>query len=124
MEPVSLYFTSSHSANFTNSDGQGTLTFSENAATAPLSLEGKTIIGKSAGSGSDSFHYGMFTNDGGSGTYTYAIYGPRVAMVIEYNSDNTNAPHYTTLWFSSATGGSYRSDNGSGNIKIGTFTMK
>ncbi len=133
--PYSLSFTSSHSANITYSGGHGTYTLSEPAGTVPLSLVGRKLAGRpSKGSGGAySFTYGTFTGSGGAGgqegTYTYAPYGPQVAMAIMSFTDanDLGTTNYLELWFSSAAGGSFRSDNGSGEtagITTGTFTMK
>jgi hypothetical protein len=124
---VPLDFTSSSSASFSNSDGHGTLTFSAPASTVPLSLVGRKVSGSSGGHpGGFSFTYGMFTGLAGessyAGTYTYAIYGPQVAMATL--AVNGGMTLYLELWFSSATGGSFRQDNGSGVIYTGPFTLK
>jgi hypothetical protein len=126
VEPIPLYFTSSTSANFTNSDGHGTFTFSAPASTVPLSLVGRKLAGSSHGhSGGFSFTYGTFSGIGHDlgegGTYTYAIYGPQAAMAI---LDDNGTTEYLELWFSSATGGNYREDDGLGNIETGPFTME
>jgi hypothetical protein len=131
-EPSSFYFTSSHSANVTNSDGHSTFTFSEPASTVPLSLVGRTIKGSDGGA--TVFSYGTFSKskDGvnSTGNYTYAVYGPRVAMVTLNYTDVSDAglTKYVILWFSSATGGSQAThiyNNGSSNVQIetGSFTM-
>jgi hypothetical protein len=129
-----LYFTSSHSANFTNADGHGTISsFSESVGTVPLSLVGRQLTGhpsKGGGGGTYSFGYGTISGIGGAagqdGTYTYAPYGPQVAMaIINFTSGrDSGTTQYLEFWFSSATGGSFRQDDGSGNITLGTFTMK
>jgi hypothetical protein len=136
--PVVLTFTSSHSATYTNSDGgHTTITFSEPAATVPLSLVGRTLTGhpsKGTG-GAYSFGYGTFSGTGGArgqaGTYTYVPYGPQVAMSILTFTDANDAgtTQYLELWFSSATGGSYdcndfTADGLFNSLTTGTFTMK
>jgi hypothetical protein len=131
VKPASFTFTSSHSANFISPDSHGTITFSEKAATAPLSLVGRTIAGSNKGhTGGYSFGYGIFNGIGHdsseAGNYTCAIYGPQVAMAILNYTDASDAgtTEYLLLWFSSATGGSYRDNNTSGHTETGTFTMK
>jgi uncharacterized repeat protein (TIGR03803 family) len=130
-----LNFISGQTANYTNSERRVTLTFSKAANTAPLSLLGRSITSVHQGRPSTTlFEYGTFTGSGDlsgtAGTYTYAPYGPQVALLIQkYTVGNGSgtAPgttHYGDMWFSSATGGSFREDDGSGNITTGTFSLK
>jgi hypothetical protein len=128
---VSFTFTSAHSANFTNSDGHGTVTFSTAPLNAPLSLIGRTLTGTSkGGTGSYTFGEGSFTGVIGgksqAGTYTYSVYAPQFAMVVMSFTDATHAglTAYLSLWFSSAKAGSFFQDDGTGQATVGTFTMK
>jgi hypothetical protein len=129
--PNPFFFTSSHSGNFTNADGHGTITFSEKAVTVPLSLVGRKLTGNNGGhAGGFSFGYGTFSGLGGdsgeTGNYTYAIYGPQVAMAILNPTDPNDAGSlsYLELWFSSATGGNFNQSDSSGKIHTGSFSMK
>jgi mucin-22 len=127
---IPLYFSSSHSVSFTNSGGSdnshGTITLMVPTSTVPLSLVGRELKG---GSGGFAFGYNSFNGIGHNstdmGTYTYAIYGPQVAMAtMNFTAGKDSGTEYLELWFSSGTGGSYSQDDGTGKINTGTFTMK
>jgi hypothetical protein len=130
-EVVPMYFANSKTANFTNSDGHGTITFSTPARTVAPSLVGKSLTGHNHGGGGGfSFGYGAFTGVAGdageSGTYTYSVYGPQLGLVVlNYtDSDDLGTTEYLAVWFSSATSGSFIEDSNSGKVESGTFTMK
>lgn len=119
-------FTAAHSATFTNAGAHGTISLSETANLVPLSLAGRRIDfqdGKTY-----SFGYGTFTNNaGGSGTCTYAPYGPQMAIVVLnfYDAQDAATVNFMELWFSTAQGGTARLTDRSGNsLKTGTFTLK
>jgi uncharacterized repeat protein (TIGR03803 family) len=120
-----LTFTSKTSANFIGPFTHGTFTFLTPASHVPVSLAGRTIsISGKHSSGAFAFDDGSFTGSGGlsaySGTYTFAPYGPQEVLVVL----TSGATDYLLLWFSSATTGSCRLDNGAGQVKSGPFTMK
>jgi uncharacterized repeat protein (TIGR03803 family) len=130
-EPIPFYFINGRTANFTNSDGHGTVTFSLPTPTVPLSLIGRTLTGSTkGGSGAFTFGEGAFVGSGGekgaTGNYAYSIYGPQEAMAVMTFTDATDAGKnaYLSLWFTTAKSGSFRQDDGAGNISVGTFTMK
>lgn len=119
-------FTAAHSATFTNAGAHGTISLSETANLVPLSLAGRRIDfqdGKTY-----SFGYGTFTNNaGGSGTCTYAPYGPQMAILVLnfYDAQDPATVNFMELWFSTAQGGTARLTDGSGNsLKTGTFTLR
>jgi hypothetical protein len=75
------------------------------------------------------FSYDTLTSASGTNTpttksYTFAPFGPQVAMVQDWNDSGTN---YITMWFTSATppAGSFVAatvdTNGSVNVLNGTF---
>jgi hypothetical protein len=128
-KPVYFSFTGGNSANFTNAEAHGTITFSHPGSMVPVSLAGRKFTGyTSGGNGTYSFGYETFTftsgNNNDAGTYTYATYGPQVALATIIGTSKTK---YLELWFSTPTGGSFRQDNGSGSsenkVTVGTFTM-
>ena len=124
---VPLVFANSHSGSFNFQDGSGNITLSESPATVPFSLVGKVLKG---GSGGYAFGYGVFAgvgkNSGDGGTYTYSFCGPKTASAtLNFTSGNDGGgTNYAEFWFSSASGGSYVSDNGQGKLNSGSFTVK
>jgi hypothetical protein len=132
---VLLHFTSSHNATITTGSGHETITFSESANTAPLSLAGRKFTGLT---GVISFGSGTFTGSGAideaGGTYTYTPYGPQVAMaILNFTTGNTPATApgstwYVEMWFSSATSGSddnndFTVDGVLNSLTSGSFTL-
>jgi hypothetical protein len=130
---VLLDFIGPKTAKFTNGHSSGTVTISQQAATVPASLVGDKLIFTPASPHNNTkvvtFSYDTLTSASGTNTpttksYTFAPFGPQVAMVQDWNDSGTN---YITMWFTSATppAGSFVAatvdTNGSVNVLNGTF---
>lgn len=128
---MALTFSRTNVAKFTSGSGHGTVTFHHAAVTAPVSLNGESLVLQTRGGGATIYQFNdglaqlsFRAPPGGAAStvvvspepYTYAAFGPQSALVTINGTTNSTE---ITLWFTTQKTGRYL--NGPA---INTFTLK